>query len=164
MRTLFQLIIVVLLVSCSKRPEEHKIIERQEIKKQTPASGQTAQHSFDTTTTTITINSYPINISTIGIDDERVKISAIKNTETILLDTIDGAGLTNIEFQDINNDGNLDIKLSFVGNNPINLIYLFDSSDNEFKYIEGFDNFPDAKLLKLNTKYYYSYNRAGCAD
>ena len=63
-----------------------------------------------------------------------------------------------------NKDENIDILLTYIGNNSSYELYLFDKSENQYKFLEGYDRFSEAIQLKTNPKYYYSYQRAGCAD
>lgn len=87
-----------------------------------------------------------------------------RENKEIKVDTLQSAGLGNIEFIDIDNDQNQDILISYNGNNAVYYLYLFDRLNNKFKYLAGFDRFPEAIQLKTNRKYYYSYYGAGCAD
>lgn len=67
------------------------------------------------------------------------------------------------EFIDFNEDGYQDMLLSYIGNYSSFDLALFDKDTNTLKNVEGFLNYPDAIRIK-NTKYYYSYSRAGCGD
>ena len=118
-------------------------------------------HSVDTT---FKINNQTLHISTKDIDSNLVLLNSSYVNQNALHDTIDGPGLANIEFPDFNNDDYPDILLTYYGNNPTYYLYLFDSTTKHFKSIINYMSFPDAVQLKSDTKYYYSYHRAGCAD
>ena len=67
-------------------------------------------------------------------------------------------------FTDFNEDGFLDIELHFMTNVPdVNEILIFNPELKKFIEIENFSSFPASIKIK-NTKYYYSYQRSGCAD
>ena len=118
-------------------------------------------HSFDTT---LQINKQTFHIATKDIDSEFVLLSCTCDLRTALNDTIDGGGLSDIEFPDFNKDGYPDIMLTYMGNNDSYFLYLFDPLTKKYKNINGFDKYPQAIQLKKNSKYYYSNHRAGCAD
>jgi hypothetical protein len=103
-------------------------------------------------------NSFSIQVQKINAD------IALLTSNSKELDTIYYNGLSSIDFIDFNNDKNIDILVSYIGNNPTKELYLFDPKNNDFKFIDAFINFCDSKPLKSNTQYYYSYQRAGCAD
>jgi hypothetical protein len=66
------------------------------------------------------------------------------------------------EFPDIDEDGSIDIRISVMSNTPNQCEnYLFDKTGNTFRLVEN----CDLDIKKINgTAFYYSYNRAGCAD
>ncbi|MBV4359722.1 hypothetical protein [Pinibacter aurantiacus] len=67
-----------------------------------------------------------------------------------------------IEFPDINEDGYKDIRVHIVSNTPNECDnYLFDKRTKKFILVENCN--LDIRLVK-GSPYYYSYNRAGCAD
>lgn len=66
-------------------------------------------------------------------------------------------------FEDFDNDGYLDIKCRYVGNIPVEELLLFDKKCGNFRKVEGFIDYPKCTNI-LDTKYYYSYHRSGCAD
>jgi hypothetical protein len=67
------------------------------------------------------------------------------------------------EFSDFNEDGHKDIIISYLGNNPTKDLIVFDTKNKEFKPVENFSLYPEPKQI-LDSKYYYSYHRSGCAD
>lgn len=91
-------------------------------------------------------------------------MTIFRNLKVIKVDTLDAGGLSYLKFPDLDKDGNKDIMLTYMGNNFTYGLYLFDKTKNIFKFVEGFDRFPEAIQLKTDPKYYYSYHRAGCAD
>lgn len=114
--------------------------------------------------TSFVINKQTFRFQRKEINADYVTLKIFRNSKIIKTDTLDADGLCNLEFPDFNNDGNKDILLTYMGNNFTYYLYLFDKTNNEFKYVEGFDRFPEAIQLKTNPKYYYSYHRASCAD
>jgi hypothetical protein len=118
-------------------------------------------HSSDTS---FVINKQNFTIVTRDTPNDNVLLIVYCNSKTVSIDTINGAGLSNIVFPDFNKDGYIDIMLTYMGNISTYFLYLFDSTDNRFKYLDGFDRFPEAKQLKSNSYFYYSYHRAGCSD
>ena len=91
-------------------------------------------------------------------------LTTTSGTLTNDIDTIERGGLAYIKYPDFNKDGNADILIDYYGNNSTYSLYIFDPETNKFREIENYSNFPDAIQLKTNSKYYYSYHRAGCAD
>ena len=118
-------------------------------------------HNFDTS---FVINKQTFRFLTKDVNDDQVTLTISRNSKIIKTDTLDAGGLSDLQFPDFDNDKNKDIMLTYMGNNFTYYIYLFDKTHNEFKFVEGFDRFPEAMQLKTNLKYYYSYHRAGCAD
>jgi len=97
------------------------------------------------------------------IDDSSMLLSITDNSKIYLNDKI-FAGLGDIHILDFDKDGYIDIQTEYFGNNSTYYLYLFDPKTNKFKNVEGFDKYPEALQIKSNSKYYYSYHRAGCAD
>lgn len=118
-------------------------------------------YSFDTA---FINNQQKIIVNTKEIKEDYVLLTVFCNSKKILSDTLDKSGLMNIQYIDFNRDKSRDILLTYIGNNPTYFLYLFDNKTNTFRNVKGFDRFPDAIQLKANSKYYYSYHRAGCAD
>lgn len=67
-----------------------------------------------------------------------------------------------IEFLDIDEDGNQDLRVFIISNTPNQCDnYLFDQKQKSFRLIEN----CNLDVKKINgTNYYYSYNHAGCSD
>jgi len=153
---------IILLVSCSVSSN----IDRDRTALATPDNESVQikeeyySHNFDTT---YTKNNQIFRISTEDFNEEFVLLLASHNSKPALTDTINSGGLANIEFPDFNKDGFPDIMLTYLGNNSINYLYLFDPTSSMFKNVEGFDKYPEATQL-TNQEFYYSYHRAGCAD
>lgn len=110
--------------------------------------------------TTITNNdkSFSIQVQKINAD------IALLTANSKLLDTIYYNGLSGIDFVDFDKDKNTDILVSYIGNNPTKELYIFDPKNNDFKFIDGYIKYCESTPLKTNKQYYYSYQRAGCAD
>lgn len=88
----------------------------------------------------------------------------LQSLTTLSGDTIlkDAGYYLNLTFIDINADGYKDIQVFVVSNTPNQCEnYLFDREKNIFRLLQNCDS--DIRLVK-GTKYYYSYNSAGCAD
>jgi len=125
----------------------------------TTLSGQ--EHNSDTS---FVINKQTFKIQTREINSDHVTLTIYRNTKIITVDTVDAGGLSNLKFPDFNKDGNKDIMLTYMGNNFTYDLYLFDKTKNIFRFVKGFDRFPASQQLRTNSKYYFSYHRAGCAD
>ena len=122
------------------------------------------QEENNSSDTSLTINKHSFRIKTTDINKESILLTVTCDLKTILADTLIEDGYNGIDFIDLNKDKNLDILTSYIGNNGIYFLYLFDPASNTFKNLDGFEKYPDAVQLKTNGKYYYSYHRAGCAD
>ncbi len=115
--------------------------------------------------TTLIVNNNSIKINTKKINNNSMLFSVFCNSEITTIDTIhDCDALFKIELIDFDKDKNLDLMLTYIGNNPTYLLYLFDSENNSFRFINNYMSFPDAIQLRSNSSFYYSYSRAGCAD
>jgi hypothetical protein len=119
------------------------------------------RHYLDTT---LIIDNLKYSIQFKDINDDYLGMTVFIESRQISMDTIEAGGLTNIEFPDFNKDNYRDVMLTYVGNNEINDLYLFDIKEKKFKNVVGFSRFPEARQLKTNPGIYYSYHRAGCAD
>lgn len=121
-----------------------------------------AQHiNWDST---LVINKKTITIKTKELGSEKLLLLTQSKSKRSIVDTLYKEGMLNVELTDLNKDHRPDIMVTYIGNNPTYFLYLFDPSKNEFKKLEGYDNFPDAIQLKSYPLFYYSYHRAGCAD
>ena len=119
------------------------------------------RHYLDTV---LIIDNLKYRIQFKDINDDYIGMTVFTESKLVSIDTIDAAGLTNIEFPDFNKDNYPDIMLTYIGNNDIYYLYLFDIKEKRFKNIAGFSDFPAATQLKTNSGFYYSYHKAGCAD
>lgn len=119
------------------------------------------EHNSDTS---FVINKQIFNIQTRKISSDQVTLTIFRNTKIIMVDTLDAGGLSNLKFPDFDKDGNKDIMLTYMGNNFTYELYLFDKIRNAFRFVKGFDRFPASQQIKTNSRYYFSYHRAGCAD
>ena len=91
--------------------------------------------------------------------DQKLQSLTTLSGDTILKDV---GYYSEIKFIDINADGYTDIRAFVVSNTPNQCEnYLFDKEKMVFRLLQNCD--LDIRLVK-GTKYYYSYNRAGCAD
>ncbi|MEL1244386.1 hypothetical protein AAEO56_08955 [Flavobacterium sp. DGU11] len=67
------------------------------------------------------------------------------------------------EFEDLDRDGNADIRLNQLSNvGGVKEWIMFDSKTGVFKEIKNFSEFPASKKLE-DTKYFYSDHKMGCA-
>jgi hypothetical protein len=80
--------------------------------------------------------------------------------DTITINDVNG----NIEIIKFDSDQFPDIVFSYLGSNYTESLFLYDKATKAYKMVEGFEGVSDAKRLRTNPRYYYSYHRAGCAD
>jgi hypothetical protein len=154
----FLSILMFIIISCNNSVNKkdvisNSIIDSLSIKKNT--------YLVDTI---LVNNNLNFTISTTYVNNDLILLNSANGGHTTLLDTIHSNGLFCIKFIDFNNDKNSDVLIDYFGNNSTYFLYLFDKKTNTFKNIKDYLNFPDAIQLKSNPVYYYSYNRAGCAD
>lgn len=163
MKRTYLYLVILFLASCSVASNNDRYKTAHSSPDHVPEklADKYSTHYFDTT---YTINNRTFRISTTDLSDKFVLLVASHNTKPALTDTINSDGLANIEFPDFNRDGFPDIMMTYLGNNGINFLYLFDQTSSMFKNVEGFDDYPEAAQLKANSGFYYSYHRAGCAD
>jgi hypothetical protein len=119
------------------------------------------RHYLDTT---LTVNHKSYRLFIQDINEDEITLTFFRDNKMLKVDTLLSGGLGNIEFIDLDNDNNKDILISYIGNNAVYDLYMFDKLNNEFKFLYGFNRFPEAIQLTTNKKYYFSYRRAGCAD
>jgi len=153
-----------IITSCGQTQKNKKSLkEIGVVTKTTPSNDFKNQqrHYFDTT---FVVNKQTIKFAVNDINEDEITITFIKNSKKIKTDTLQSVGLGGFEFIDFNKDGSSDIMFTYIGNNSSYELYLFDNTANEFKILEGLDKFAEAIQLKKNSKYYYTYQRAGCAD
>lgn len=113
-------------------------------------------------------DSIDINIDSLKINDQEF-IKTLKDGKFNCLLSIKGDTVVKSEdyyleakFLDIDEDGYKDIRVFVFSNNPNQCDnYLFDQKLKTFKLIENCD--LDIRKIK-GTDFFYSYNRAGCAD
>ena len=68
------------------------------------------------------------------------------------------------ELEDFDNDGILDIRMYQLSNiGGISELIMFNKASKSFHEVLNFTDFADPKKIK-NSAYWYSYQRAGCAD
>jgi hypothetical protein len=77
--------------------------------------------------------------------------------------TIDGV-TGNIKILRFDNDEWPDITFSYLGNVYVADLYLFDAIRSNFRKVDGFTKVSNSKKLTSNSNYFFSYQRAGCAD
>ena len=113
-------------------------------------------------------DSVDIQIDTIKINDQKF-IQTLKDSNFNCLLSLQGDTIVKsedyyfkAEFLDIDKDGYKDIRVFAFSNTPNQCDnYLFDKNLKTFKLIENCD--LDIQKIK-GTDFFYSYNRAGCAD
>ncbi len=110
------------------------------------------------------INGQKFEIVTNEVTEDTILLTVKKNSKIILLKKLDSSDINSIEFLDFNKDKRTDIIISHIGNVMTYSLFLFDKLKSNLKEVRGFEQFPDAVQLKTNSRYYYSYHRAGCAD
>jgi hypothetical protein len=115
------------------------------------------------------IDSTILNMDTTTIDGIHYKAIFKADDYFYILDTKDKIVFKSnnyyrfFEFIDFDNDGRKDIIFSYIGNNPIQDLVMYDVKDKEFTPVKDFSNYPEPIKI-IGTKYYYSYHRSGCAD
>jgi hypothetical protein len=68
------------------------------------------------------------------------------------------------ELEDFDNNGILDIRMYQLSNiGGISELIMFNKATKTFQEVKNFSDFADPKKIK-NSAYWYSYQRAGCAD
>jgi hypothetical protein len=160
MKITYSLVFIIFITACHNiKSNETNLVKPS--KTNEISINKTIDHSLDTI---LINNKLEFHISVRDIDTDFALLSASYNNKAVLSDTIDSQGLAYFKFPDFDLDGNSDILFDYFGNNSTYFLYLFDSTSNSFKSIKGYMKFPDALHLKSNPDYYYSYNRAGCAD
>jgi hypothetical protein len=163
MRTLYSsislsvlIVFVILLCQCT-RSGHHDSIEQHSDSLNNAKDLTNQSHSFDTT---LMVNSKTFDIRIRDINQELALLTV--NSE--ILDTLYTSGLGSFEFIDFNKDSYPDIMVNYIGNNTLRDLFLFDPVTNKFKKVQGFIDYSDSYQLKSDPEYYYSYDRAGCAD
>lgn len=162
--TLLILLALTVFISCGQSQDNNKSLKKITAKTKIVTSNEvkTQQgHYFDTT---FVANRQTFKFVINDINEDEVTLTFIRNSKKIKIDTLQSSGLGGFEFTDFNKDGNPDILFTYIGNNSSYDLFLFDNRTNEFNNLEGFDRFSEAIQLKTNPKYYYSYQKAGCAD
>ncbi len=164
MPTRLYIFLLIILTSCNSKSTDGNISERAAVK----------------ATETVSIASSKIQIyeqlkDTVGIKIDTLEINKkkfiqfIKNDNFNCLLSIKGDTIIpskdyyfKVEFPDIDKDGNKDIRVFAYSNTPNQCDnYLFDKTKKIFILLENCN--LDIDKLK-GTDFYYSYNRAGCAD
>ncbi len=113
-------------------------------------------------TLTINENSYFV-FQNIPGSDTTVFFTIINSEKDTLLQ-LDHSATNGFEFEDIDEDGTLDIRLDNLSNvGGISELIMFDSINGKFREVENFDQFPQPIKIK-NSACWYSYHRSGCAD
>jgi hypothetical protein len=161
---LLMLLLLKLISSCGQVQNNNKSIEKIEIQTKTLSSKEIKKQHKHYLDTTLVANKQTIKFLMNDINEDEVKLTFIRNSKIIKIDTLQSVGLGGFEFIDFNKDGNSDIMFTYIGNDSSYELYLFDNLTNEFKILEGFNRFTESIQLKNNPKYYYTYQRAGCAD
>lgn len=160
MKPLIVIIFTIFLFACNSQPKKETIKVVTDISKQDTILNEVYEVPYFNFDTTIVIHNKSFVITTKIYNDYLESISV----NSIFLDTLYRDGINSIEFTDFNKDSYYDILVSYIGNVVINDIYLFDIKENNFKKIDGFQNYPESVQLKSCNTLYYSYHRAGCAD
>ncbi|HQW04853.1 MAG TPA: hypothetical protein PLV08_11600 [Flavobacteriales bacterium] len=111
--------------------------------------------------TTLTVVSSSFRISAERDNNENLKIHVVKDQiDTITIRGPEGG----VRFEDFNSDGFPDLVFSYLGNNRVSDLYLFDVEKESFTEVLGFRQVSDSQPVSGQLGLYYSYRRAGCAD
>jgi hypothetical protein len=118
-------------------------------------------HRFDTS---LSNNGHLFHITTQELNEELSLLTATCESNTEIIDTIYESAVGIFEYPDFDSNGYTDILFAYIGINPTYFLYLFNNVTNKFIKIQNYSEFPYSRKLSVNPKYYYSYQRAGCAD
>ncbi|WP_343787262.1 hypothetical protein [Wandonia haliotis] len=157
------IIFLTLFNSCEQLQDNREVPKQNIMKSNELVRDELSEqkHYFDTA---FTIDKNSIRLLIKDISEEEITLAFYRNNKVLKLDTLQSLGIAYFEFVDYNQDNFDDFLIAYIGNIPTHFIYLFDPLTNEFRFVEGLTNFPEAKQLKANNNYYYSYYKAGCAD
>lgn len=155
MKTCLSLIFLIILTACNSRSIDKPI-------KNTPVDTTVIKSKVQQKDTV------DIHIDTLQINNQKYIEKSIDGRFNCLW-SIQGDTIVksedyyfNADFVDIDEDGYKDIRIYFVNNTPNQCDnYLFVKDSKTFKIIEDCD--LDIHKIK-GSQFYYSYNRAGCAD
>jgi hypothetical protein len=147
------MLLLLLLTACNSKLDEYKT-----------EKNSASQSKISTKTQ----NTVVLNFDTLKINNQKyIQIQKKGHFNSLLSldkDTIIKAKdeYFKLELIDINEDGYQDLRVFTLSNTPNECEnYLFDTTRSSFTLIENCD--LDIKKVK-GTNFYYSYNRAGCAD
>lgn len=147
MKTLVLILIMGLIVSCNQSAKD------------VPAKPMVLKDAVPATSDSLfKVNGMPLLVQ-IRHDNERV-YSLRTFDKKVILEPQDY--YANLAILDINKDGFNDIRVFEISNTPNQCRnYFFDPKNKKFRIIQNSD--LDIKVIP-NTNFYFSYNRAGCAD
>jgi hypothetical protein len=115
--------------------------------------------------TTVTNSGASFRLTAISNSDTTALLKSGSAKGETIVDTLDQpTAIGYMEAVDFDRDGNSDILLDYIGNNPTFHLYLYDISTSTFRHIDNYLSFPEGQQLEGNRELYYSYHRAGCAD
>jgi hypothetical protein len=115
--------------------------------------------------TTVTNSGSSFSLTAISNSDTTALLKASSANGEAVVDTLDQpTAIGYMEAVDFDKDGNSDILLDYIGNNPTYHLYLYDPSTLTFRHIDNYLSFPEGQQIESNRELYYSYHRAGCAD
>ncbi|MGX7666742.1 hypothetical protein [Flavobacterium pedocola] len=155
MKILLLLFLTSLLIACTSKTA-NKTVDAVPVNK-TVSKEKTQKQTAVIRTDTLRINNQKY-LQTIE-DDHFISLVSLKGDTIVKAEDY----YSEAEILDINEDGFQDIRVFFFMGKIPNACdnYLFDSKQKTFKIIE--DCWLDVRKIK-GTNFYYSYNRAGCAD
>ncbi|KOF03637.1 hypothetical protein OB69_04885 [Roseivirga seohaensis subsp. aquiponti] len=88
-----------------------------------------------------------------------------KNGNVIFLDSMDYTGPSGgREFVDFNQDGYIDLKITWISQVAYSRLYLYDPESHNFRFVDDLKPYLLSSIFESDKSYYYSYSRAGCAD
>lgn len=109
---------------------------------------------------TFVVQNIPFKVIALRTDTSSYAQIVKNQVDTTTINGVNG----NIEILKFDADEYPDITLSYLGNNYVADLFLYDKATKTYKHVVGFEEVSDAKRLKVNSNYYYSYHRTGCAD
>jgi hypothetical protein len=163
MKIYFLITIGLLVISCGNQSTKEHKLPRADLIPDTTSENDTMRESkllLDTLTIEgndfIVFQSYPGRDTSCNltiIDEKEDTVYVHRNYAT-----------NGFEFEDFDNDGLLDIRLYQLSNiEGISELIMYSKTSKSFQEILNFTDFPDPKKID-SSEFWYSYQRAGCAD
>mgnify|MGYP006194235081 FL=1 len=157
----FVILLLALFYSCKKNEKKQYELNEELVKE---VKEKKSIENYQLLVDTLTINEEKfIVIQNDPRDEERMDLF-ILNSKRDTIYIHDGFASNGFEFEDFDKNGVLDIRLNHITNvGGISELIFYDKNNKKFKPVKDFENYPSPIKIK-SSEYYYSYERAGCAD